>query len=98
MVAVGMLLIWGGYGTGLWGWCLIRDYDLTFGQLLSPAHPYSGPWPPAKIGSDVIWPGGRTAPAAAATASTASTAPAQQAQQPGIIEKIIKYLGTPKLP
>lgn len=61
MVAVAMLLIWGGYGASLWGWCLFRDYDLTFGQLMSPLHPYgSGKgqgWPPAKLDPSVIWPG-----------------------------------------
>ncbi len=61
MVAVGMLLIWGGYSVGLWGWCLLRDYDLTFGQLTSPVHPYSGAWPPAKIPGTQIWPGGAAA-------------------------------------
>lgn len=60
MVAVGMLLIWGGWSVGLWGWCLLRDYDVTFGQLVSPAHPYSGAWPPAKIPATQIWPGGST--------------------------------------
>lgn len=57
MVAVGMLLVWAGYGTGLFGWCLWSDYDLTFGQLLSPVHPYDGPWPPAKIPAGQTWPG-----------------------------------------
>jgi hypothetical protein len=62
MVAVGMLLIWGGYSAGLWGWCLLRDYDVTFGQLTSPLHPYMSnkgdTWPPAKIPDTQIWPGG----------------------------------------
>lgn len=60
MVAVGMLLIWGGWSVGLWGWALLRDYDVTFGQLVSPTHPYSGAWPPAKIPATQIWPGGST--------------------------------------
>jgi hypothetical protein len=61
MVAVGMALVWAGYSVGLWGWCLIRDYNLTFGQLVSPTHPYSGTWPPAPIPSSQIWPGATTA-------------------------------------
>ena len=60
MVAVAFALIWAGYSTSLWGWCLLRDYDLTFGQLVSPTHPYSGAWPPAKIPATQIWPGGST--------------------------------------
>ena len=66
MVAAGMLLIWGSWSVGLWGWCLLRDYDLTFGQLVSPTHPYSGAWPPAKIPATQIWPGGSTTTTAAA--------------------------------
>lgn len=60
MVAVAFALVWAGYSTSLWGWCLLRDYDLTFGQLVSPVHPYSGAWPPAKIPAGQIWPGGST--------------------------------------
>jgi len=53
-----MVLVWGGWSVGLFGWCLLRDYDVTFGQLVSPAHPYHGQWPPAKIPPSQIWPGG----------------------------------------
>lgn len=82
MVAVGFLLIWAGYSTGLWGWCLLRDYDLSMGQLMSPFHPYAGPWPPAKIGDDVIWPGSRSAPAPgpAAGPSPGGSVPGQPGQ------------------
>ena len=90
-----MVLVWGGYSVGLWGWCLIRDYDLTFSQLVHPAHPYAGTWPPQPIPSTQIWPGG-TGPAAQQQA--AASAPKPQAQQEGVIEKIIRYLGTPKFP
>ena len=65
MVAVGMLLIWGGYSVSLWGWCLLRDYDVTLGQLMSPVHPYGQGkgqgWPPPPIPDTQIWPGGKTA-------------------------------------
>ncbi len=77
MVAVAFLLVWGGYSISLFGWCLLRDYDVTLGQLMSPVHPYGQgkgqSWPPPKIPASQIWPGGKTA-AAAQTAS---------AQQPG---------------
>lgn len=59
MLAVGMLAIWLGWSTSLWGWCLIRDYNVTMAALVNPVHPYSGKWPPPKLGTDVIWPGGR---------------------------------------
>jgi hypothetical protein len=73
MVAVGMLLTWVGYALGLEGWCLFRDYDITLGQLMSPAHPYAGPWPPAKIPDTQIWPGGTTAATSAGTGTIPGT-------------------------
>jgi hypothetical protein len=77
MLAMGMLLIWGGYSISLWGWCLIRDYDVTLGQLVSPVHPYgSGKgqlWPPQQLSTSVIFPG-QAAAAASPSASPASGA------------------------
>ena len=75
--------MWGGYSVSLWGWCLLRGYDVTLGQLMSPLHPYGSnkgeTWPPKLIGSDVIWPGGRTA----AGPSSSSRGSAQQSSTPG---------------
>ena len=34
MVAIGMVLIWGGYTIGIWGYCLVNGYDVTFQSLL----------------------------------------------------------------
>ena len=65
MVAVAFLLLWGGYSLGEFGWCLFRDYDITLGQLMSPFHPYTGAWPPAKIPAGQTWPGGRATQTAA---------------------------------
>jgi hypothetical protein len=74
MVAVAFLLIWVGYGLGDFGWALFKDYDVTLGQLMSPLHPYSGPWPPPPIPASQIWPGG----AGAAGAGGGSAIPAVQ--------------------
>ena len=75
MVAIGMLLIWGGYSLSLWGWCLIRDYDVTFGQLVSPTHPYmtgkGDTWPPRALPPTQIWPG-KQAPSAAGSGGAAA--------------------------
>lgn len=64
MLAVGFLIMWGGYSVSLWGWCLLRGYDVTLGQLMSPTHPYGSgkgqKWPPPLIKPDVIFPGGRS--------------------------------------
>lgn len=97
MVAVGFLMVWGGYSVGLWGWCLFRDYDVTFGQLVSPVHPYSGAWPPAKIPAGQTWPSSRAA--ASSPATTAAPSPSQAAVagkaaagSPGIITRVSQYL------
>lgn len=84
MVAIGMLLVWGGYSVSLWGWCLLRGYDVTFGQITSPANPYGSkagqPWPPAQIPANLIFPGTGPAPApAAAAAAQAAPSPAPTA-------------------
>lgn len=68
MPAIGMGLGWLGYALGLWGYSLIRGYNVTLGQLMSPLHPYSGAWPPAAIPNTQVLPGKQQA-----TQSTAST-------------------------
>lgn len=39
MPALAMGLGYLGYSLGLWGYCLLRGYDVTLGSLMSPAHP-----------------------------------------------------------
>jgi hypothetical protein len=36
MPAIGMALGWGGYTLALWGYCLLRGYNVTLGQLANP--------------------------------------------------------------
>ncbi len=43
MIAIGFIIIWTGYSAALWGYCLIRGYDITVKQLMSTTWP-----PPAK--------------------------------------------------
>lgn len=50
MNAVGLGVIFGAYVTGMWGYCLLKSYDVTFTQLFAPA------WPGAQVA--------QTAPAA----------------------------------
>jgi len=40
MPAIAIALLWASYTGGLWGYCLIRGYNVTLKQLLSPQ------WPP----------------------------------------------------
>ena len=69
MPAIGMGIIWGGWTLGLWGWCLIRGYDVSLGQLVNPVHQLD--WKTAianQIPNTQIVPGGQNA-----TASGGST-------------------------
>ena len=40
MAALGIGVIWLGYGIGLYGWCLFKGYEITPKDLLSST------WPP----------------------------------------------------
>lgn len=44
MAAIGFGLVWLGYGVGLWGYCLAKQYAVTPGQLFLPGQSIS--WPP----------------------------------------------------
>lgn len=52
MVAIAIGLLWAGYTGGLWGYCLLRGYDVTFQQLLSRT------WPPNSQPESGFGPGG----------------------------------------
>ncbi len=57
MVALGVGTLWFGYTITMWGYCLVRSYDVTFPAL------FKSQWPGAKITYDtpgqVVRPGGR---------------------------------------
>jgi hypothetical protein len=54
-----MLIAWAGYTGVMWGYCLVRDYNVTVPQLFASA------WPSAVSSTN--------APAGAATGSTSFT-------------------------
>src|ERR1700682_3181604 len=43
MVAIGMALIFAGYAVSIWGYCLVRGYDVSFGNV------FSSKWPGAQV-------------------------------------------------
>jgi hypothetical protein len=47
VIAVGVLGLWAGYSVGIWGYCLVRGYDVPFTAVFKPV------WPggPAAAGS-----------------------------------------------
>lgn len=79
MIAVGVGLVWAGYSFGLWGYCLIRGYDVTLTELVNPVHVYQH-WPPPIAPPTVIIPTG--SPATLPKAGTPGTGPTNPA--PGV--------------
>jgi hypothetical protein len=61
MVAIGMGLAFVSYSLGLWGYSLVRGYNLSAKQIISPTGPYTGKWPPPLAGNTVIIPNGSAA-------------------------------------
>ena len=39
MIAIGLGVVFGAYTAGIWGYCLLKSYDVTFIQLFSPVWP-----------------------------------------------------------
>jgi len=39
MVAIGMALVWAGYAVGIWGYCLVRGYDVSFMNVFAAQWP-----------------------------------------------------------
>jgi hypothetical protein len=75
MAAIGFGMLWAGYAVSMWGYTLIRGYNVTFGQLVNPVHPYGTgkgqPWPPPLIPKGQLLPGKTSAPPVAAAVATA---------------------------
>lgn len=56
MVAIGMGLVFAGYAAGMWGYCLVRGYDVSFGNVFATA------WPGVQVSQNtpgqLVLPGG----------------------------------------
>lgn len=73
MVAVGFGILWWGYLEIVYGWCLLKGYDVTWKQLANPISPYewpAAPGQPPPIPNTQILPG---KPAKTTTAVTTGT-------------------------
>ena len=60
MIPVGLGLVWAGYTLGVWGYCLVRGYNVTFTQLFANVWP--GGVPVAHKGSTAAGTGTTQAP------------------------------------
>lgn len=82
MFALGLGTLWVGYTVGLYGYCLIRGYDISFLEM------FAGPWPPMvgasnqfKAGPAVLTGPGITSPDQ--TPSNAGAGPGGSTSNPG---------------
>lgn len=70
MPAIAMGVIWLGYSLTLWGYCLVRGYDVTFIQLVNPVNQVS--WKTVTSGqvpAGQVLPGGAQGPDTGANAT-----------------------------
>lgn len=56
MKAVGIFLAAWAYTFGTWGYILVKGYNITLVEWITPLHPYNGPWPPKCVPPGYIFP------------------------------------------
>lgn len=87
MIAIVMLVVWGGYGLTTWGWILVKGYDVSFAQWFNPVKRFE--WPqgkPPMIPANQIFPGsvaGQQAVTPSPGVSRTGGSPAGQLGEPG---------------
>ena len=72
MIVIGMGLGWVGYALAWRGFALVKGWNLSTGQIISPTKYYKGAWPPPLAPDTAIFPTGK---AASTTGDTSSPAP-----------------------
>lgn len=92
MPAIGIGMLWGAYTAALWGWTLIKGYQLTLGDIAMPGRKVT--WPPPKLPDNVVF-GGGAAPKTNAQGPT-TPPPGFQNQAPGPPNSVIP--GQPGVP
>jgi hypothetical protein len=73
MPAIAMGLIWGGYTVTLWGYCLVRGYNVTLAQLANPRTIYKWSARMPEIPQGMLLPGKQAAAAPAQVIATTTT-------------------------
>lgn len=76
MIAIGMGVLWWGYLQAIYGYTLLKGYNITWRQLANPIHPYQ--WPVAGTKIPTI-PKGQIMPGKAPSTTTTT------ASQPGSV-------------
>ena len=56
MIALGMLVLYGGYAVGSWGYVLVKGYNITLWEWIDPLTVYKWPSSPPKVPKGHIFP------------------------------------------
>ncbi len=74
MIPIGFAVAWTGYAAGMFGYCLVKGYGITFTQIVSPTKFWKQAWPPGIAENTSIFPtGGGQPPAKTSTPTTSTT-------------------------
>lgn len=57
MFPIAAVLVWAGYAVSSWGYVLVKGWDISLREWVSPLHPYRFSGTPAKLPDTVILPG-----------------------------------------
>jgi hypothetical protein len=89
MIGIAMVIAWLGYSADFWGYSLIKGWNLSFKDLMSPTAYYKGTWPPPVAGNTVVLPDGTssslisTADYQTSNASSSTSGNSPQSSAPG---------------
>jgi len=86
MLFMGMGITWAGYAVLSWGYVMVKGWNITFKEWVSPLNPYQ--WPPSgaeppKIPQGRVWPKAGPAQSSGDTATSAKDQALQQDVTPG---------------
>lgn len=68
MIAIGFGIAWLGYALSFYGFSLVKGYDLSLRDVISPSGYYKGSWPPPAAPDDQVFPNA-TGPSSTSPAS-----------------------------
>lgn len=83
MIVFAIGVAWVGYTLALYGYGMVKGYDVSFTQMVSPSSYYTGAWPPCQSPDTTIFPGGSCAQGATKTASPSQPTGANAANPAG---------------
>jgi len=70
MLGISLFIAWAAYASGYYGYSLIKGYNLSFMEIVSPVNYYNGSWPPGTASNTVIFPAGNSSTNASQSVST----------------------------